>query len=196
MGLDRQKIRATITMPNYGTVTNENVLSFNVNKTRGQKSTFNASVKIHLSTLSSLTNNEISIAAGEEGNVQTIFTGYILSSNATPCFEDPEYIVLNLSGADALYKLEGTKYTRRQIESKHKWATINGVVREAPVSGAFNLKASPTPILSVDHKIPEQKEDKTTLNIGAGNLSVTRKDVLGNPLDFKFSEYKDIPKNQ
>jgi hypothetical protein len=174
MSIQSVPIRATISFGGLS-VSTPYILSFNVTKTRNAKSTFSASLKIESSILSSLSSNIISIKAGEKGRLIDIFTGYILSSRPSICFDDPNYTVLNISGADALYLLEGEKYTRRQINSKTKWAIIDGVTREATKGGQFEINYLPVQVVDQDmiSKDEKRNKNKTTQDLsslGSSNL--------------------------
>ena len=158
MAITAVPIRATIEMGNT-TVKTPYILSFNVTKTRNQKSTFQASVKVKGDKVANIDADDIVIHAGERGNEKKIFTGFILKANPSPCWEDPTYVVLNISGADCLHKLEHEKYTRRQIGSKNKWAIINSVVTKFDKGDQFKLgnepmvKTTDGDFRSVDEKI-------------------------------------------
>jgi len=151
------KIRATISVGGL-TVKTPYILSFNVSKQRGSKSTFTASLKVQGSSLSNISDSEVTINAGTDGSERRIFTGYVLSSKPSPCWDDPNYIILNISGADVLYKLENKKFTRRQIDAVSKWASIDSVTRSADVSGAFTLRNKAMTAMSPDH-IAKQSSD-------------------------------------
>jgi hypothetical protein len=138
MTIDRVPIRATIHIGNIKIKT-PYILSFNVNKARNTKSTFSASLKVRDSNLSNITNNNIIIKAGTAHSLKTIFTGYVLNSTASPCWDDPNYVVLNVSGSDILYRLENERFTRRQTTTKTTWATITGIQRKGAKSGLFKL---------------------------------------------------------
>ena len=115
------------------------ILSFSVSKTRNSKTTFSASLKIISSDLSNLTSNTVSIYAGTLGNEKQIFSGFALNTSPSPCWEDPKYVILNISGADVLHRLEEERFTRRQMSRFNKWAVITGIQRKAPKGGQFRL---------------------------------------------------------
>lgn len=155
MALNTVHIRATI---NFGgvVVVTPYILSFNVKKERNQKSTFSASVKILATDLVNLSDSNITINAGVEGSETRIFTGDVLQSNPSPCWEDPKYVILNISGSDILHRLENEKYTRLQEYSVSKWALITGVNRKAKKGSQFKL---------VNHPVVEPTDgDSTTDN--------------------------------
>ena len=138
MVLSTVAVRARIILGNLS-VSTPFVLSFSVKKERNQKSTFNASLKIISSDLNNLGGSDVEIYAGTSDNMNKIFTGFILQSDPTPCWEDPKYVILNIIGADILYRLEQEKYTRLQESSKSKWALITGINRPAPKGSQFKL---------------------------------------------------------
>ena len=138
MSIKKVPIRAEIMVGKIVVVT-PYVLSFSVNKNRNSKSTFQASLKIPGYDLTNIQDNTITIRAGEKDKLQLIFTGYVLNSTPSPCWDDPTYIILNISGSDILHRLENERYTRRQITANNKWAVITGVQRVAPKSGHFRL---------------------------------------------------------
>lgn len=159
MSITSIPIRAVITFGGLSVAT-PYILSFNVTKTRNSKSTFSASLKVLSSDLRSMTSNLLTISAGEEGNLHKIFTGYILSTRPSICFDDPNYTILNLAGSDILYKLEGEKYTRRVISSKSRWAVIEDVVRKAEKGSQFQLTNKPMQIIDQDMISSFEKKNK------------------------------------
>lgn len=189
MAIKSVPIRATITFGGIS-VRTPYILSFNVTKTRNAKSTFSASLKILSSSLKSMTDNVVSIKAGEKGAETDIFTGYILSSRPSICFDDPSYTILSISGADALYLLEGEKYTRRQVSSKTKWAIIDGVTRKATKGGQFEMNYLPVQIvdqnmISADETKNKNKTTQDLGSLGNGNLPDGYK-----AFQFSFSELR------
>ena len=111
------------------------VTSFNVNRSRGQISTFSATIKVHYGQLGNAVGGDVVIEAGPEGSINKIFTGICRSSNITPCRDDPAYILLTISGNDILSELQGKKITRRCKSSATTWVSITGVVRQGLKSG-------------------------------------------------------------
>jgi hypothetical protein len=112
------------------------VLSFNVDKNRGQAGTCSVSMRVKKGD-ASLANSrgEIIISAGADGYLPTIFYGYLKSITISPCREYPSYIIMNVTGVDVLSKLEGKKYTRRCRSVMSTWVSIEGVVREGIRTG-------------------------------------------------------------
>lgn len=191
MGIQSVPIRATI---RFGGLSVETpyILSFNVTKTRNSKSTFSASLKVESSDLNSISGNEITINAGTRGNENRIFTGYILSSRPSICFDDPDYTILNVSGSDILYVLEGEKYTRRQIDVKSKWCIIDSVARKAEKGGQFELNYQPVQVVNQDAISDEQKKNKTNTTQDLGSLGNSNLADGYRAFQFTFSEVKLI----
>lgn len=127
-------VRATISVGGLH-VSTPYVVSFNVNRARGQISTFSATLKVHNSQLSGAVGGEVVIEAGPASNLNKVFTGICRSSNITPCRDDPAYVLLTISGNDVLSELQGKKITRRCKSSKTTWISITGLVRPGLKSG-------------------------------------------------------------
>lgn len=125
-GINAVAIRAIITLGEIEIKT-PYILNFSVNKQRNEASTFSASLKISAESLSDTQHlsNLVTIRAGEMSREKLIFTGYCLQAEPTPCWDDPSFVILNVSGKDVLYRLDREKYTRRQVATKSKWALIN-----------------------------------------------------------------------
>jgi hypothetical protein len=142
MAIDMVKVRATISIGNVS-VSTPYIQSFNVSKNRGQPSTFNAALKIEASSVrGTITGDGVVVQAGTDGNENTIFTGFIEGANTTPCWDDPNYVILNIRGADALKFLEGKKYTRRCRATRSTWVEIKSVDRPGLKSSKFAYKES------------------------------------------------------
>lgn len=105
------------------------ILSFNVDKARGQISTFSASLKVRLTQATTIAGATIKIEAGEGSPQHTIFNGIVKKITISPCNDDPNYVIMNISGADVLSKLEGKRYTRRCRSRKGLWVGIEGIAR-------------------------------------------------------------------
>lgn len=182
MGIDLVKVRARISVGSLSVET-PFVQSFNVQKTRGQLSTFTAQLKVDSDQLSG--NNVggvVSIAAGANGTMNQIYTGILKKSTIAPCWDDPGYVIWNISGEDVLSLLSGKKYTRRCRSTKHSYVTINSVVRKGLRDGKFKadvntietnsgtdvqefeLKAAPT-ISSVGARMPTAKQQTCGVNV-------------------------------
>lgn len=138
MSINMIKIRATISIGSNFVVKTPFIQSFNVRKTRGQLSSFDASLKVaHTELTQSNVGGRVVISAGEEGGEKKIFTGILKKATVSPCWDDPGYVMLNISGTDELSKLQGKKYTRRCRATKSTWVSIDGVVREGLRDGKF-----------------------------------------------------------
>lgn len=128
------------------------VLSFNVKKSRGKISTFDASLKVKSEDISGpIVSETISIYAGEDGNLYNIFCGTVKRMNVSPCFDDPSYVVLNISGEDILSRLRGKKFTRRCRGTLACWAKIEGISRPGLRSGKFQNRKEPNLNVTADH---------------------------------------------
>lgn len=175
MALSTVKIRAEITIGNFSVAT-PYILSFNVSKERNKKSTFQAAIKVNKDRLNSLIGDEITISAGE--NYPTlIFTGYILQSSPSPCWDDPQYTILNISGADILYILENEQYTRLSSYTEDSWAIITGINRKAAKGTQFRLINSPVTLpTDGDSKSVWEKNNTFKSTLLEGNASPTPND--------------------
>jgi hypothetical protein len=136
-GLTMVPVRCKITVGGMSAGTpaggyNNHVLSFNVDKARGQPGTCNASMRVLKGQASFATSSAgiITISAGTSGSLHSIFYGYVKSITISPCREYPNYVIMSVTGIDALSKLEGRTYTRRCRYSQGTWVSIDGVVRE------------------------------------------------------------------
>jgi len=140
MGISQVKVRAKITIGTSLTVETPYVLRFDVNKVRGQISTFSASLKVHGDVITqSIAGDNIKIYAGTSSNYisNIIFSGIVKSIQISPCWDDPQYVFMNVSGEDILSMLRGKKYTRRSTASTASWVSIDGITRKGLRSGKF-----------------------------------------------------------
>ena len=157
------------------------VLSFSVNKSRSQFSTFNASLKVsHEDVGGGFMGAVVTIRAGVYGNLNTIFTGYVKKSTISPCYDDPKYVLLNISGADALSVLQGKSYTRRSRATQGVWVTIDSVVTPGLKSGKFKYVSEPT--LEVSPDVPTF----------TGHISATDITTLGEEAPTKGDNIKAV----
>lgn len=144
MGIDRVKIRAKITIGNLIVETggsSADIMSFSVTKSRSSGNSFSASVKVESGVIAApLSGSNIKIEAGENSPSKVVFVGIIKSAKISPCFDDPKYVILGLSGTDVMTFLEGKKYTRRCRGTRSVWYTINNVVRKTLKSGKFERR--------------------------------------------------------
>jgi len=140
MAIELVKIRATITVGDL-VVKTPYIQSFNVKKTRGQISSFDASLKVNQTDINnSNTIGTVTIEAGELDNEIKIFTGITKRVSVSPCWDDPGYILFSISGTDILGSLDGKKYTRRVKETPKSWVSINSVVREGLRDGSLDYQ--------------------------------------------------------
>lgn len=148
MPIDRVKVRATIRVGNL-VVSTPFIQSFTVNKRRGQVSTFDASMKVsHESVAGTITGDNVSISAGEDSASDLIFTGIVRQAKISPCYDDPKYVMLSISGADPMSLLQGKKYTRRCRSTKTAWVAITGLARRGLKSGKFAYQNEPRFVLN------------------------------------------------
>lgn len=155
MAIKRVKCRAKIEFVGANlTVRTPFVQSFNVTKTRAAASSFDASLKIPSNQIAdSIISSEVSIYAGSitgtdsvGGSLSTlpkIFTGYVRQAKISPCYDDPDYVILSISGSDALSLLQGKKYTRRCRSTASNFVSITGVTRKGLKSGKFTRATEP-----------------------------------------------------
>ena len=136
MSISQVPVRAVVNVGG-SSISTPYVLSFNVHRRRGSPASFDASVKVSGSIGGGgLAGGGISISAGS-GSVSTIFTGIVKGAKITPCWDDPSYVIVTLTGEDALSIIKGKKYTRRCIGTKSSFCLITGVVRPGLKSGKF-----------------------------------------------------------
>ena len=135
-------IRATINIANGAIIVKTPfILSFSVNKQRGAPATFNASLKVsHDDIKGAVTGGPVYIEAGSKDNEKRIFTGMITQANIKPCFDDPNFVNMTISGGDILSMLSGKKFTRRCRAEKSSFATIQSVVRPGLKSKRFSFQ--------------------------------------------------------
>ena len=172
MAIDRVKIRARVTIGSLIVQTGNgyaDIMSFNVTKSRRALSSFSASLKVPAGAITgNLVGSNVKIEAGEDTASNVIFVGFARSAKISPCFDDPYYVILAISGNDALSFLQGKKYTRRCRATKSAWVSINSVVRKKLKSGKFELRKQetfditdgelPTDRGDVKHRVPTYNE--------------------------------------
>ena len=135
MGVTTVPVRATISIGGMS-VSTPFVLSFTVRRARGQISTFDASLKVSHDEVSGLTGGAVSIKAGTKSSQKQVFTGIVRSARMTPCWDDPNYVLLTINGNDVLSLLQGKKYTRRCRASRGQFCVITSA-RQGLKSGKF-----------------------------------------------------------
>ena len=170
MGITVVKVRATVTVCNIS-VSTPYIQSFNVTKTREQPSTFSASLKVSHSSLGDvLAGGNAKIEAGTEGGgTNTIFTGIVKQAKISPCFDDPTFVILTVSGSDVLSLLAGKKYTRRCRATLASWVGITGVSRKGLKSGRFAYQNEPT----IQFEGDKQLKDSALTRYKADNVKDT-----------------------
>lgn len=135
MTITQVPIRAKVEIGDL-TVETPYITSFNVHRRRGAPATFDVSVKVKDSVNNIGTGGGISISAGSPTPTK-IFTGVVKGAKMTPCWDDPSYVILTLTGDDVLGLLKGKKYTRRCRGTKASFCMITGVTRAGLKSGKF-----------------------------------------------------------
>lgn len=188
MSISQVPIRATISVGGTSIKT-PYVLSFNVHRRRGSPSSFDASVKVNSGVGGGgLAGGGISISAGSSGST-TIFTGIVKGAKITPCWDDPSYVIITLTGEDSLSLIKGNKYTRRARGSSSSFCLISGVVRSGLKSGKFAV-TSGGESFEIDGgktstEIPAAQG--INANLGAVTLSSAEGSDLKNDLGVKIS---------
>ena len=143
--IEQVKVRARIEIGSLKVET-PYIQSFSVKKSRGAISTFDASLKIsHEDVSGVITGSKVVIYAGVKGGLKKIFTGMVRSAKISPCFDDPQFVLISISGSDNLILLNGKKYTRRCRVTKSKYVTITGVVRAGLKTTGMNYERDPFP---------------------------------------------------
>lgn len=154
MGIKTIPIRATVNMCGIS-ISTPYILSFTVRRARNQISTFDASLKIgHDKVSGSISGGSVSIDAGIKGSEKKIFTGIIRNAKMTPCWDDPNYVILTISGNDTLSLLNGKKYTRRCRSSKGQFCVITGA-RKGLKSGKFTYDSEN--VFEIDEGVQENQ---------------------------------------
>ena len=142
MTIEMVKVRGKITIGSL-VVETPYIQSFNVSLTRNQISTFSAQMKVPYDDIvSSITGDAIVIEAGTSGNLNTVFSGVVRKATISPVFDDPSFVMLNISGNDILSHLQGKKYTRRCRANTATWVTIDNVTRKGLRTGKFRARKS------------------------------------------------------
>lgn len=145
MTIDLVKVRAEVSL---GTtiIKTPYVLSFNVRKARNQVTTCDVSLKMDKTEISSTSTGLLSIKAGVLGDLKSIFTGPLKNISMAPCWDDPGFVVVNVSAEDITSTLRGKTYTRRARGTKSVWTTIESAVRPGLRGGKWQYE---TGILSI-----------------------------------------------
>lgn len=169
MSIDLVKIRATVKIGNSVSVSTPYIQSFNVRKSRGQLSTFDAALKVEYEQVNNNIGGGVSITAGTESNQNLIFTGILKKATIGPCWDDPGYVILNISGTDVLSKLQGKKYTRRCRATHSTWVSINSVNRKGLRGGTFNKEINSL-LVDGGESLNNRENTKASRPIGSENV--------------------------
>lgn len=181
MSIQMVKIRAKIAIGSRLNVKTPFIVSFSVNKTRGQISTFSARIKVSSAQIAGTISGEsIKIWAGRDSANNLIFSGIVKKATISPNVEDPNYVVLNLEGADILSKLEGKKYTRRSTASEASWISIDGVQRPGLRSGKFKARYERLETVAAD---PVEEQPVKTARIALSDTIRRPLPPTGPPLE-------------
>lgn len=143
MGIERIKVRARVEIGSL-TVSTPFVKAFNVTKARGQVSTFDATLKVsHDDVKGSMTGDNVKILAGTDSGLSQIFIGMVRKAKISPCWDDPKFVMLSISGEDILSRLRGKKFTRRCRATMSCWTAITGIARRGLKSDKFAFQNLP-----------------------------------------------------
>jgi len=128
--LNTQTVRARVTVGGLSVYTPD-VVSFNVTRSRKQMcANFSASLKVGHASLTAVNGSTVTIAAGSDGVLITIFTGVVEKASINPIRSDASKVMLNISGRDVLMRLEGKNITRRATDTGLPlFATVNSITR-------------------------------------------------------------------
>ena len=148
MSITMVKVRAKITIGGL-VVETPYIQSFNVSVVRGQISTFSAQFKVPYNEVrGNIVGQDITIDAGRGSPSNRIFAGLVKRAKISPVFDDPDYVLMSVSGEDIISLLNGKKYTRRCRATTATWVTIDNVVRKGLRTGKFKaLRSSATTIV-------------------------------------------------
>jgi hypothetical protein len=179
MAIEMIKVRAEINIGEGNLVAGtpplghaNHILSFNVDKARGQISSFSASLKVRRDEVTGglLDDASVSIWAGTDStyNSNKIFTGVIRTATVSPNRDDPAFVILNISGNDVLSRLNGKKFTRRCRSTKGVWVSIDSISREGLRDQTLSYEPTKKYIGVWGGELV--KEDKLTSTRGAATL--------------------------
>jgi hypothetical protein len=179
MAIEMIKVRAEINIGEGNLVAGtpplghaNHILSFNVDKARGQISSFSASLKVRRDEVTGglLDDASVSIWAGTDStyNSNKIFTGVIRTATVSPNRDDPAFVILNISGNDVLSRLNGKKFTRRCRSTKGVWVSIDSISREGLRDQQLSYEPTKKYIGVWGGELV--KEDKLTSTRGAATL--------------------------
>ncbi len=109
----QERVRAEIYMGTQLIAKTPYVISFNVNKSRGQQSTsFNVTMELLAGTTFN-SGQMLTIKAGLKGNLKSIFTGVVEKTSVHPAHAKPTYYSITIEGQGVLSKLENKTFSRR-----------------------------------------------------------------------------------
>lgn len=166
MTIEVVKVRAEVSVGSI-VVSTPFIQSFNVRKERGKISTFDATLKIPYTSSADLAGGDVQIKAGEGSASNLIFTGICRAAKVSPCYNDPYYVILSISGADKLSLLQGKKFTRRCRATNAMWCAITSVTRPGIKSGKFSYGNERC--IEISHGVP-QKQNNVTGSKGENSL--------------------------
>ena len=169
--LEKQPVRAEISVGDLGTIKTPNIVSFSVRRARNQMcATFQASIKVDSDDLSSsidILNEGVIIKAGIKKHLKTIFTGKVFSCVINPIKADASKVMLNLFGKDVLSRLEGQKINRRVTTYRdgekppERIGYVTSILRKnVPIRQRFETKYYQKEP-NVSHVLPDERVVKT-----------------------------------
>ena len=161
MAITQVPIRAEVTLGGL-VISTPYITSFNVHRRRGSPATFDVSVKVKESINTAGFSGGISISAGAP-SLHKIFTGVVKGAKMSPCWDDPSYVILTLTGDDVLSLLKGKKYTRRCRGTKASFCIITDVARSGLKSGKFAY---------TNENVFEIESGETNMNLPAHGTNV------------------------
>ncbi len=130
-----EKIRTRVS---FGSLVFETpqVQSWSVSRSRSSlAATFNCSIEVPATTVFPA-DQDIVREAGTLGNLKQRFVGQVYQITVNPSFDDASNYVINLSGSDKFFELEGKTFSRRQrTRGPTTFAAITGVSSKAPQKG-------------------------------------------------------------
>jgi len=195
MAIEMVKVRAQVTLgaltavtPSGNMASDNIIMSFNVDRNRGQISSFSASLKVKTGEVSgNILGSEVVIKAGRNSPVNQIFTGICRSANITPCRDDPIFVILSVSGNDILSRLEGRKYTRRCRSTRGTWVSINNVTRPGLRTGKLAYTEMDPTIEPFGGDVNKKDNVKRTRGANEPNVDKIPQQAKSTPVTFEIS---------
>lgn len=201
MAIEMVKIRAEVVLGDLIAVTpsgnmrsNNIIMSFNVDRQRGQISSFSASLKVMSDEVKgNILGSEVVISAGRDSPSNLLFTGICRSANITPCRDDPIFVILNVGGNDILSRLDGKKYTRRCRSTRGTWVSINSITRPGLRAGKLAYTAMDPTIEPMGGDVEKKNNVTSTraLNTPA-NVDTLQQQAKVLPVTFEISFEEDV----